>query len=86
MSTLDQMMRSAIKTRRQRLHTVESVVAIAIECFGVSENLDMGGGMSSTMPGLAGVCVGGGSVVVQAERRISDSSSFGNDWMGAIKG
>ena len=78
-------MGSASMTRRQRLHTEESRVAIGAENLGVSENLDMGGGMSSSMPGFMGVCGGGCSVVVQAERMISDNSSFGNDWIGEIK-
>jgi hypothetical protein len=39
----------------------------------------MGGGMSSIVTGSMGVCDGGLLTVVQAERKISDSSSFGND-------
>lgn len=72
-------------TRRQCLHTNESRVAMEVENFGVSENLDMGGGMSSSIPDPMGVCGGGRLTVVQAERMISDSSSFGNDWMGVIR-
>ena len=68
--------------RRQRLHTEESRVAMEIENFGVSENLDVGGGMASVGQELEGVCCGGCPMVVQAERKMSDSSSFGNDWMG----
>jgi len=72
-------------TRRQRLHTKESKVAAEAENFGVSENMDMGGGMRSIIADLMGVCDGGSLVVVQAERKISDSSSFGNDWMGVAR-
>ena len=72
-------------TRRQRLHTKESRVAAEAENLGVSENMDMGGGMRSIIADVVGVCGGGSLVVVQAERKISDSSSFGNDWMGVMR-
>ena len=72
-------------TWRQRLHTKESKVAMVVENFGVSENVDVGGGIRSSTLDLAGVCGGGCSVVAQAERKILDNSSFGNDWMGVIK-
>ena len=45
--TSDQMIRSDSMTRRQRLHTKESIVALKVENFGVSENLDIGGGIPS---------------------------------------
>ena len=72
-------MMSDSMTRRQRLHTKESRAAAEAENFGVSENTDMGGGMSSIIVDLMGVCDGGSLMVVQAERKISDNSSFGND-------
>lgn len=78
-------MRSDSTTRRQRLHTKESRATAAAENFGVSENLDVGGGMSRKIPDAMGVCDGERLTVVQAERKISDSSSFGNDWMGATQ-
>ena len=71
-------------TSRHRLHTKESRVAMDVENFGVSENTDIGGGINSSLPRLAGTCGGGFSIVVQAERRMSDRSSFGNDWIGGI--
>jgi hypothetical protein len=51
----DQRVRSDSMTTRQRLHTKESRAAMKVENFGVSENLDMGGGIYSRIPGFMGV-------------------------------
>src|ERR1700753_2416509 len=67
----DQMMRSDSITRRHLLQTRERRVATEVENFGFSENLDEGGGISRSTPGLIGVWCGRCEIAAQVERKMS---------------
>ena len=49
---LDQRVGSDSKRRRQCLHTKQSLMAMRVESLGVSENLDVGGGIYNDPSGL----------------------------------